>query len=58
MFLEAHILGIMSYFTDIVDASVDRQPFAEKKRAIRAVEQLIIVGKSHVGIAVPQVCLF
>jgi serine/threonine-protein kinase ATR len=54
-FLEAHILGIMSHFTDIIDAPVERQPLAEKRRALRAVEQLIIVGKGQVGIAIPQV---
>jgi serine/threonine-protein kinase ATR len=54
-FLEAHILGIMSHFTDIIDAPITRQPLAEKKRALRAVEQLVIIGKSQVGIAIPQV---
>jgi serine/threonine-protein kinase ATR len=54
-FLEAHILGIMSHFTDIIDAPIERQPLADKSQALRAVEQLIIVGRSQVGIAIPQI---
>lgn len=54
-FLEAHILGIMSYFTDVIDAPLERQPLIEKRRALQAVEQLVVVGKSQVGIAIPQV---
>jgi serine/threonine-protein kinase ATR len=56
-FLESHVLGIMSHFTDIIDSSVDRQPLAEKKRSLRAIEQLISFARSHVGVAMPQVGL-
>jgi hypothetical protein len=45
----------MSYFTDIIDSSLDKQPLAEKKRALKAVEQLITLAKSQTGIALPQV---
>lgn len=54
-FLEAHVLGIMSHFTDVIDSSLDKQSLAEKIRALKAVEQLIILAKSQTGIALPQV---
>ena len=54
-FLEGHILGIMSHFSDILDAAPERQLLSEKKRALQAVEQLIIVGQSRISIAVPQI---
>ncbi|TLD37485.1 ABC1 family protein [Venturia nashicola] len=53
-FLEAHVLGIMSHFTDIIDSSLEKQPLAEKTRALKAVEQLITLAKSQAGIALPQ----
>jgi serine/threonine-protein kinase ATR len=55
LFLENHVLGIMSHFTDIIDSSIDRQSIAEKKRSLRAIEQLIGIAKSQVGVAMPQV---
>ena len=54
-FLEGHILGIMSHFSDILDAAPEKQPLSEKKRALQAVEQLIIVGEARISIAVPQI---
>jgi serine/threonine-protein kinase ATR len=54
-FLEAHILGIMSHFTDIIDTPMERQPLSEKKRALSAVEQLIMVGGAQIIIAIPQI---
>lgn len=55
LFLESHVLGIMSHFTDIIDSSIDRQSIAEKQRALRAIEQLITLAKAQVAIAMPQV---
>jgi serine/threonine-protein kinase ATR len=57
LFFENHVLGIMSHFTDIIDSSVDRHSIADKKRALRAIEQLISLAKLHVSIAMPQVRL-
>jgi serine/threonine-protein kinase ATR len=54
-FLDAHILGIMSHFTDIIDSSIERQPLNEKRRALKAVEQLITLAGSQVELALPQV---
>ncbi|KAF2431255.1 hypothetical protein EJ08DRAFT_649062 [Tothia fuscella] len=54
-FLESHVLGIMSHFTDIIDSSLERQSIAEKKRSLRAIEQLIGFARSHVGVAMPQI---
>jgi serine/threonine-protein kinase ATR len=55
LFFENHVLGIMSHFTDIIDSSVDRHSIADKKRSLRAIEQLINLAKLHVSIAMPQV---
>jgi serine/threonine-protein kinase ATR len=54
-FLDAHILGIMSHFTDIIDSSIERQPLDEKRRALKAIEQLITLAGSQVELALPQV---
>jgi hypothetical protein len=56
MFFESHVLGIMSHFTDIIDSSIDRHSIPDKKRSLRAIEQLIHLAKPHVSIAMPQVC--
>ena len=54
-FLDAHILGIMSHFTDIIDSSTERQPINEKRRALKAVEQLVALAEDQVELALPQV---
>jgi hypothetical protein len=52
-FLEAHVLGIMAYFSDEIDSVT--HPAAEKLRSIRAIEEVIALSKSAAGIALPQV---
>jgi hypothetical protein len=45
----------MSHFTDIIDSSTERQPLSEKRRALKAVEQLVTLAESQVELALPQV---
>lgn len=56
-FLHHHALGIMAQLTDVInDVSVVRAPFHERRRCIKAMEEMIRIGKNNVRIARPQVC--
>ncbi|KAI1436976.1 phosphatidylinositol 3 [Xylaria sp. CBS 124048] len=55
-FLHHHALGLMAQLTDIInDSSVIRAPFHERMRCIKAMEEMILVGKNDVRIARPQI---
>ncbi|TKA57007.1 hypothetical protein B0A49_10588, partial [Cryomyces minteri] len=53
-FFDQHVLGIMAHFSDIIGDGLVIQPTAEKKRSLRAIEEMINIAKTHVSIALPQ----
>ncbi|KAI9826145.1 MAG: serine/threonine-protein kinase M1 [Thelocarpon impressellum] len=55
-FFEAHVLGIMAQFSDVVNDIRVQQPYLEKKRCLRGVEEMIKLGKGHTSNALPQIC--
>ncbi|KAI1351099.1 phosphatidylinositol 3 [Xylaria sp. FL0043] len=55
-FLHHHALGLMAQLTDVInDVSVIRAPFHERRRCIKAMEEMIRIGKNDVRIARPQI---
>ncbi|KAI1825007.1 phosphatidylinositol 3 [Xylaria intraflava] len=55
-FLHHHALGLMAQLTDVInDSSIVRAPFHERRRCIKAMEEMILVGKNDVRIARPQI---
>ncbi|KAK5172495.1 hypothetical protein LTR04_000014, partial [Oleoguttula sp. CCFEE 6159] len=56
-FFDQHVLGIMAHFSDIIGDGLVIQPTAEKKRSLRAIEEMINIAKTHVSIALPQSAL-
>ncbi|RYP77529.1 hypothetical protein DL771_001102 [Monosporascus sp. 5C6A] len=54
-FLQQHALGLMARLTDVInDTSGIQNPIQERKRCIKAMEEMIRVGKSYIRIARPQ----
>jgi serine/threonine-protein kinase ATR len=56
MFLENHVLGIITQFTATFNDSQSRQPNMEKRRCLAAIGELLKLGQHRVSIALPQVC--
>lgn len=61
-FFEKHILGIVSYFTDIIESplaqvKVVSHPLPERKRSIAALGELVLLAGDNVHRALPQVSL-
>ncbi|KAI1263882.1 phosphatidylinositol 3 [Xylariaceae sp. FL1019] len=55
-FLHHHALGLMAQLTDVInDISADRAPFYERRRCLKAMEEMIRIGKNDVRIARPQI---
>lgn len=54
-FFEAHVLGIMTAFSETIEQTALLDPF-EKLRCIKAIEQMIKLAKTSISIALPQVC--
>lgn len=50
------MLGIMAYFTEVIDKPFDRVPVSQKRLALKAVHTLITIAGTQIGIALPQVC--
>lgn len=55
-FFEQHILGIMAHFSDIIEKGRVVHPMVEKKRCLRAIEEVLHLSKGHISVALPQVC--
>ncbi|KAG9901841.1 hypothetical protein KCU94_g7713, partial [Aureobasidium melanogenum] len=53
-FFEAHILGIMTEFSNSIDNALSLSP-SEKLRCVKAIEQMIVLAKSKVSVALPQI---
>jgi serine/threonine-protein kinase ATR len=55
-FLQNYILGLMARLADVINDSVSSTPpVMEQRRCIRALEEMIRLGKGYVRIARPQV---
>jgi hypothetical protein len=55
-FLQLHILGLMTRFTDVINDSISIHPqVTEQRRCIRALEEIIRICQSYARIARPQV---
>ena len=55
LFFETFVLGIITQFSDVVYDMRGRQPILEKRRNIRAIEEMITLGNMGVSSALPQV---
>ena len=53
-FVTSLSLGLMTRLTDVITDSVSAA-VSEQKRCLRAIEEMVAVGKGHVQIARPQV---
>lgn len=56
MFLENHVLGIITQFMVILNDAQSRQPNLEKRRCLAAIGELIKCGQHRVSSALPQIC--
>ncbi|KAI0475823.1 phosphatidyl inositol 3-kinase-like protein [Xylariaceae sp. FL0804] len=55
-FLQQHALGLMARLTDVInDVSWARAPMQERKRCIKAMEEMIRTGRYYIHIARPQI---
>jgi serine/threonine-protein kinase ATR len=57
LFLEQHILGLITRLSDVINDSWDDQSFPEKRRCVKAVEEAIKVGKTSTRSARTQVII-
>ncbi|CAG8408820.1 unnamed protein product [Penicillium salamii] len=55
-FIEEHVLGIITQFANAINDFQVRQTLAEKRRNIKAIEEMINIAQGHVSSALPQVC--
>ncbi|KAI5922289.1 phosphatidyl inositol 3-kinase-like protein [Camillea tinctor] len=55
-FLQQHALGLMARLTDVInDVSTLRAPLQERKRCIKAMEEMVRTGRHYIRIARPQI---
>lgn len=59
-FCEVHILGIIAYFTNVIESPMAQgkaatQPLPERRRCIAAIGELISLARYSVNGALPQV---
>ncbi|KAK8195018.1 uncharacterized protein BKA78DRAFT_366770 [Phyllosticta capitalensis] len=54
-FFHNHILGIMAYFSDMIDNSRDPKPIAERSKCLVALEDMISLAGSSVSVGLPQI---
>ncbi|KAJ5659099.1 hypothetical protein N7507_005550 [Penicillium longicatenatum] len=55
-FIEEHVLGIITQFSNAINDFQVRQTLAEKRRNLKAIEEMISIAQGHVSNALPQVC--
>lgn len=55
VFIEEHVLGIITQFANAINDFQVRQTLAEKRRNIKAIEEMVIIAQGHVSNALPQV---
>ncbi|KAJ5090417.1 hypothetical protein N7532_009101 [Penicillium argentinense] len=54
-FIEEHVLGIITQFANTINDFQVRQTLAEKRRNLKAIEEMINIAEGHVSNALPQV---
>ncbi|KAM3088202.1 serine/threonine-protein kinase M1, variant 2 [Clarireedia jacksonii] len=55
-FMEQHNLGLITRISEVVNDSRDEQNTYEKKRHVRAIEEMIKIAKTYTRSARPQIC--
>lgn len=55
VFLEQHILGLITNISAVIIDTAHEQSITEKKRNIKALEELVKVAKAHSRVGRPQV---
>ena len=45
----------MAHFSDVIENGRMNYPMTEKKRCLRAIEEVMSISKGRIGIALPQV---
>lgn len=58
VFLEQHLLGLVTRIVEVVNDPRDDLTIKEKERSIRAIEELFRMAKTHARAARPQVWMF
>lgn len=56
-FLEQHNLGLVTRISEVVNDNRDEQSSFEKKRNVKAIEEMVTIGKTYTGAARPQVTI-
>ncbi|KAM5499633.1 serine/threonine-protein kinase M1 [Microsporum canis] len=56
VFIEEHVLGVVTEFVHVINDFQILQPIPEKKRDIVAMGEMIKIAKGNIGIALPQIC--
>lgn len=56
-FLDNHIFGILTRFSDIIDAPAEAYAIPEKRRCIRAITEMVSMAHAHFNfaVAIPQI---
>ncbi|KAK4982063.1 serine/threonine-protein kinase M1 [Elasticomyces elasticus] len=54
-FFEDHVLGILAYFSDIIETPRVEQSIPEKVRCLKALEEMILIAKTNISLAIPQI---
>ncbi|KAF7872002.1 uncharacterized protein EAF02_009107 [Botrytis sinoallii] len=55
-FLEQHNLGLVTRISEVVNDTRDEHSSFEKKRNVKAIEEMVTIGKTYTGAARPQIC--
>lgn len=55
IFLRRHILGILTGFSSVIEASSENKSFREKTRCLQATAEMIVLAKDEVSVALPQI---
>ncbi|KAJ8069456.1 hypothetical protein OCU04_003110 [Sclerotinia nivalis] len=55
-FLEHHNLGLIIRISEIINDIRDEQSTFEKKRNVKAIEEMVTIGKTYMRAARPQIC--
>lgn len=56
IFIEEHVLGIITEFAHAVNDFQIRQPLVEKKRNLIAIGEMVTIAKGNISVALPQIC--
>ena len=57
LFFEEGALGIMQQLSDVISEAREPQPLSDRQRCVGAIQEMIILARSHLCNALPQVSL-